>query len=284
MRLGIGSYTYGWDSGTYGPELTRNRTHLSAFDLIDRAAAYGLPVVQMVVKPALDEMSDDELGRLAAYAREKGVEVETGTTGSDPERLSRWLRVSRMLGAGLMRTLFADSSPGLKDEKSRLGEILPEFRKAGVSIAVENHERYSYRELLALLDGLDNSGVGVCLDTVNSLGRGEGTWEVANALLPRTLSLHIKDYTATRGGTDMGFTITGTITGEGRLDIPALLTAMNGHRPEVSVILEQWTPITRSVEHAIREQERWAETGVAFLKAELRRLELEPSPTKKLKG
>ena len=39
MRLGIGSYTYGWHSGTYGWELTQDRPHLTAEDLLDPHAS-----------------------------------------------------------------------------------------------------------------------------------------------------------------------------------------------------------------------------------------------------
>jgi hypothetical protein len=67
----------------------------------------------------------------------------------------------------------------------------------------------------------------------------------------------------------MGFAVTGAVTGRGRLDIPRLLAAMNRHNPEVGVILEQWTPISDTVEDAIREQEGWAEKGVAYLKQAL---------------
>lgn len=264
MRLGIGSYTYGWASGVYAPGLTTHLPRLSARDLIDRAAGYGLHLVQMVVRPALDELDDAEIAGLASYARRRGVTIETGTTGSDPVVLRRWLRVSRALGAPLMRTIFTDASPGLERERKNLREVLPAFREAGIAIAVENHERYSCDELLALLDDL-GEGVGVCLDTVNSLGRGEGVREVIEALLPRTISLHVKDFRAVRGETDMGFTIAGAITGEGCLDIPALLAGMKRCNPEVGVIIEQWTPLTGSVADTVVEQERWADTGVAFL-------------------
>ena len=40
MILGIGSYTYGWASGTYGPELTREQDRLTAAGLI--AVFYGI--------------------------------------------------------------------------------------------------------------------------------------------------------------------------------------------------------------------------------------------------
>ncbi len=265
MKLGIGSYTYGWHSGTYGWELTRDHPHLTAQTLIERAAAFGVPVVQIVLRPALDEMDPVELADVRALAKARHVDIEVGTSGCDPAVLRRWLTVARALDARLMRTIFTQPSPGLAREEARLREILPEFRQAGVALAVENHETSSFCELRHMVDAIGDPHVGVCLDTVNSLGRGEGVWEVAEALLPVTINLHVKDFTVTRGGTDMGFTITGAPTGRGRLEIPRLLERMRDHRPDVSVILEQWTPLTGTMEAAIAEQERWAAEGVPYL-------------------
>ena len=55
MQLGIGSYTYGWSSGTYGSDDSQqaNLKYLTAYDLIDKAVALDVPVVQLCVKPDL---------------------------------------------------------------------------------------------------------------------------------------------------------------------------------------------------------------------------------------
>lgn len=265
MRLGIGSYTYGWHSGTYGWELTQDRPHLSAEQLIERAAQLGVPLVQIVLRPALDALDDAALARVRALAEARGVEIEVGTTGSDPAQLRRWLHAARVVNARLMRTIFTEPSPGLREEEAKIREVLPDFRQAGCALAIENHETSSYQDLRRLVDGLDDPLVGVCLDTVNSLGRGEGVWEVAEALLPVTLNLHVKDFTVVRGGTNMGFTVTGAPTGTGKLDIPRLLARLHGYRPGASVILEQWTPQIGTIENSIAEQERWAEAGVPYL-------------------
>jgi len=266
MRLGIGSYTYGWHSGTYGWELTKDRPHLTAEDLIERAARFGLPVVQIVLRPALDEMDDTALQRIRALAEARRVEIEVGSTGSAPAQLRRWLRAARAVNARLMRTIFTQPSAGLARETAQLREVLPEFRQAGVALAVENHETSSCHDLRRLIETVGDPNLGVCLDSVNSLGRGEGVWEVADVLLPFTINLHVKDFTVTRGGTDMGFAITGAPTGTGQLDIPRLLARLHGYRPDASVILEQWTPLGASIEAAIAEQESWAVDGVRFLK------------------
>jgi sugar phosphate isomerase/epimerase len=206
------------------------------------------------------------LARLRALADRLGVEIETGTSGSDPQILSGWIQAGRILGSRLMRTIFTKPSAGLAREKAQLLEILPELRSANMALAIENHETTSCRELRDLIEAVDDPLIGGCLDPVNSLGRGEGTWEVVEALMPVTLNLHVKDFTVTRGSTDMGFTVTGARTGEGQLEIPRLLERMRAQRPDVSVILEQWTPLTGSIDEAVLEQERWAVDGVTRLR------------------
>jgi sugar phosphate isomerase/epimerase len=54
--------------------------------------------------------------------------------------------------------------------EGRLREVLPEFARAGVSIALENYEAYATRELAELVARIGSSHLGICLDTVNSFG------------------------------------------------------------------------------------------------------------------
>jgi len=266
MRLGIGSYTYGWASGTYGWQMSRDIEHLSAADLIDRAARLGVEIAQVCVRPSLHEMSSEHLARLRRYAEERDIQLEIGTTGSDPDNLLAYLEIAGTLGATLVRTIFTDASPGLERERDRLAQIAPAYEREQIHLAIENHEMYGYRDLADTLAQLSCPYIGVCLDTVNSLGRGEGVEEVTAALLPFTACLHVKDYTVIRGDTDMGFTIVGTPAGDGKLDVPDQLARLREVNPQASVILEQWTPFAESIEHTIELQERWAEQSIAYLK------------------
>jgi sugar phosphate isomerase/epimerase len=246
--------------------MTRDWEHLNAQQLIDKAVELGVTLVQICVRPALHEMDRDDLAELHGYASGKGVRIEVGTTGSDPEQLLRYLQIAKTLKAPLVRTIFPQASPGLSRERSRLTEVAAEYEREKVHLAIENHEMYGYRELIELLETLATPHVGVCLDTVNSLGRGEGVEEVTQALLPFTVCLHVKDYTVVRGDTDMGFTVVGAPAGEGKLDIPDQLSRLKEANPEASVVLEQWTPFADTIEQTIRLQEQWAKQGIGYLK------------------
>lgn len=271
MRLGIGSYTYGWSSGTYGSDETQRIgfKYLTAHDLIDKAVALEVPMVQLCVKPDLASLSTDELRAIRRYAEDHNKTLEIGTVGSDPEHLIRFMEIAETLDAHLIRTIFTRASAGLADECRNIRQIAGEFALRQVYLAIENHEAASFLDLQSLCQEIDNEFVGVCLDTVNSLGRGEGVREVATALMPYTKCLHIKDFTVVRHKSDMELTITGTAAGEGKLDIPAQLALLKRYSPEASVILEQWTPLLDNLNETVQLQEKWAQSGIDYLKASL---------------
>ena len=268
MRLGIGSYTYGWTSGTYGSNISQSEAfqYLTAYDLIDRAVVANIPVVQICVKPDLGAMTTDELKALRQYAIDNNKEIEVGTVGSDPQHLLKFLVIAETLSANLVRTIFTNPSHALKDEHTQIAKIADQYAEKQVYLAIENHETSSFLDLQALCQDIDNEYIGICLDTVNSLGRGEGVREVTEALMPFTKCLHVKDFTVVRHKSDMELTITGASAGEGKLDIPAQLQLLNQYCPEASVILEQWTPLQETLDATVQLQEQWAEAGIKYLK------------------
>ena len=56
FRLGISSYTFAWAIGVPGHPTP---SPLSAFDLLERAAEYGVGVLQIADNLPLDRMSDE---------------------------------------------------------------------------------------------------------------------------------------------------------------------------------------------------------------------------------
>jgi len=111
--------------------------------------------------------------------------------------------------------------------------------------------------------------VGVCLDTVNSLGAGEGTEYVVNLLSPYTVNLHIKDFEIKRVSHQMGFTILGTPSGKGDLDIPWLISKIKVFNPDISAILELWTPPEADIEDTVVKENNWALQSIEYLKQHL---------------
>lgn len=266
MRLGISSYTCTWAVGVPGSEPERP---LFAEGLIDRAVELGASVVQIADNLPLDRLSPSEQAALAGHARQHGVRIEVGTRGSAPDHLRRYLEIARRLHSPLLRTLvdLGDDRPSPGEAAERLRAVVPDLETADVTLAVENHDRLTARQLLDVVRASGSDRVGVCLDTVNSFGALEGPEVVIAALAPHTVNLHVKDFAVMRLGHQMGFAVEGRPAGEGRLDIPAVLAALrHAGRGDISAIVELWTPPAATLTETLAREAEWARRSVAYLR------------------
>jgi sugar phosphate isomerase/epimerase len=133
-------------------------------------------------------------------------------------------------------------------------------------VQMGNNDRCPCRVLRDVIEAVGSERVGVCLDTANSLGAGEGIQEVAEVLAPYTVNLHIKDFTIERLPYLMGFTVSGRPAGDGMLDVPELLQQLQPHGRCRSAILELWTPPEENIEDTVRKEATWASASLQYLK------------------
>lgn len=265
MKLGIGSYAYVWAVGVPGWPAARP---LTVDDLLDKAARLGTPVLQIADNLPLDALSDTELRRFACRARGCGVVIEAGTRGIRPEMLLPYLRIAAELGSPILRTLIDSPShaPGEDEVVAALRRLAPELKAAGVTLAIENHDRFKAVALRRMVERAESEWIGVCLDTANSLGCGEGIEHVLATLAPLVVNLHIKDFTARRLPHNKGFVIEGCPAGRGLVDIPALLAALGAAGRDVNAILELWPPPEPDISASIEKEEAWVEESIRYLR------------------
>jgi 3-oxoisoapionate decarboxylase len=266
MRIGIGSWTYGWSIGVKGyPSPVKPFT---ALDLLSRASDFGIGLVQIADNLPLDRLPKPELAELKQRAAEWNIELEIGTTGVVPEHLLRFLELARYLRVRLVRSLLSDthSLAYLPQATAWLREVLPAFEDANVCLALENYERYTSRELARLVQEIDSPCLGVCLDTVNSLGAMETPQAVVDELAPFVRSLHVKDFRIERVESRMGYSVTGCPVGDGMLNVDWLLAQLRAAGSAPNMIIELWTPYCGSVEKTIALEQEWAARSVSFLK------------------
>ena len=209
---------------------------------LDAAARSGAEVVAQVPLDAPVDLDD--------------VVTDLGTSVCGPlrERLAACLTDS------------AGDEPTPKEVVSRLRAFLPEFERAGVKLALENHDRFSSRTLAAIIEQAASEHVGICLDTVNSFGALEGPEVVVETLAPYALNLHLKDFTIERVSSQMGFVVTGSPAGEGRLDLTRVLECLRTAGRDVNAILELWPPFGPTLEDTITREREWVETSVRNLR------------------
>ncbi len=267
MRLGISSWTYPWAFGVHGFAAPPEPLTLSG--LLDRASALGVGVVQIADNLPLHKLEAAELRDARDQARSLGLTLELGTRGVEPAQLLHYLDLAVDFSAVLLRTLThsPESKPSLEQAEQWIRDVLPEFESAGVVLGLENYERHSCRDLAALVRRLESRHVGICLDTVNSLGALEPPECVAEILAPLTVNLHVKDFRIERVPQMMGFTVTGMPAGEGMLDIPRLLSKVGHGNTRMSAILEQWPPPQESIEATVALEREWGELGVRYLRS-----------------
>jgi sugar phosphate isomerase/epimerase len=136
----------------------------------------------------------------------------------------------------------------------------------GLTLGIENHDRLPVKILRRILEDAGSERIGVCLDTANSLGAGEGLETVLAALASFTVNLHIKDFHVERVPHLMGFSVSGRPAGAGFLDLPAVLEQLTPFQRCHTAVLELWTPPESRLEDTIARESAWAGQSVGYLK------------------
>jgi sugar phosphate isomerase/epimerase len=265
MQLGISSYTYPWAAGIPGYEPPEP---LTALGLLDKAAALGVSVVQICDNMPLDRLTRPGLDDLKKQAADNGLLIEVGTRGSAPEHLLAYLDLAQRLGSSIVRVVVdtADDQPSDYEVVRRLQTVAPRFGEAGVALAIENHDRFSADTFGEIVEMLHVPHIGICLDTANSFGAGEGWTDVTVGLASYVVNLHIKDFVIRRVSHQLGLTIEGRPAGQGQLDVPWLLQTLEDAGRDPNAILELWTPPEANLEDTIRKEDEWARESITYLR------------------
>jgi sugar phosphate isomerase/epimerase len=266
MKLGIASWTVPWAIGM--PGYPKPPAPLTPTGLLDKAKALGVSIVQIADNMPLDQLRDAQLDELRSAAQSRDLTIEAGTRGVEPAHLRRYLDICVRLDARILRTLShtSTSKPTIEQVAAWMRDVLPDFERAGVAIALENNEAHTVSEYAWLVREMASPSLGICMDTANSLGRPETLDRVVAELAPYTIVLHVKDYDIHRIDTRMGFHVVGRPAGDGKVDFPLVFGALKMHKRSPSIILEHWPPFAESIEKTIQLEEEWVERSLAFLR------------------
>ena len=266
MKLGLSSYTFTWAVGVKG--MPTGNT-LTVYDLIDRTAAHELEILQIADNITPGKLSDYDLEEIRRYAHKKGIMLELGGRGLTPGHTMQCLAAAERLNSGILRMVIDDAGfePDIYSVISIIRELVPELKSRNIKLAIENHDRFKAREFEMIIQSVGSEMAGICLDSVNSMGAGEGFETVSEILIPYTINLHIKDFSITRVPSKMGFIIEGRPAGKGMLNIHELLGKISATGLCQSAIIELWTPPEKSIEETVIKEEKWAEESIQYLKS-----------------
>jgi 3-oxoisoapionate decarboxylase len=266
VRLGISSYSYAWGIGVPGYPLPPSP--ITPEGLLERAEALGVRVVQFADNLSLDRLSDADLAAVRQSAVRRQIDVEVGTCGIDPANLHVHLRLAQFFKSPVVRVVLDTSNhhPTPDEAVTTLRSLLPAFERAGIWLAIENHDRFRSATLAEILERIDSAYVGICLDTANSLGCMERAETVLEVLGPQTVNLHIKDFEIFRPRHHKGFIIEGRPAGQGQLDIPRLLGRLRALGRDPNAILELWPPPEADSTASAAKEENWAAESIRYLR------------------
>ncbi len=263
MKIGISSWTYTWNLGVAGFPQPKNP--MNVFSLLDRAHELGVDVLQIADNLPLEAMSEDDLCLLANRAKELGISIETGTKGVRPEKILPFLKIAKMLGSDIVRTLVHDEKgcPSLEQAEQYLRDMLPTLKDLNLTLAIENHDFFAVKQLRDLVESIGDPHIRICLDPVNNLAQGESSNDVLLALGEYTVNFHCKDYTITRKPSNLGFDVVGCAVGDGLLNTPKWAEYFADKN--MSFVVELWTPWQEDIEKTCELEDLWARKSMEFL-------------------
>lgn len=248
-RLGVCIYALGVRSRV---ERSRgNRDFADPVALVEYCHGLGAGGVQT----PLGVRDDDYTGRLRSTAERYGMFVEgiAGLPGDDTaaERFDAELRTAKRAGAAVVRVVML---PGRRYEQFHSADAYrqavrkgirsleraePIAARHGVRLALENHKGQRLPERLELLRRFSSEHLGACVDVGNSFALLEDPLEVVKAYAPWAAAVHLKDQ-AVREYQD-GFLFADAPLGDGFLDLPAMVAALEEANPAVQFCLETIT-------------------------------------------
>lgn len=278
-RVGIGSFAfrYAIGRGEFQPPKP-----MTAMDFLSEAHQLGFGGVQLCENLGYSSLSDDELLEIKNKADRLGLFIEIGMRHLTPENLSRHLEIAEILSSRFLRMVLGPQQPSpeadpeaLREKSTRiLLDALPQFKRQGVTVGIENNFDLPSEYLVRIAKDVDDEHVGLILDTTNCIGFIERPQETLQIFQPHILSVHLKDYAIRR--VEAGFIMTGTTLGEGWLDIDGLLRAILESNQVQSIIMEMCT--RREDQHTVEETLAWEreaiEKSASFLQETLERINL----------
>ncbi len=264
MKIGLGTYALAWSIGVPG-RVPENPMDIMGF--LQFASNLGFELVQIADNLPLEHLSETELLEIKKQALHRGISLEIGTRGLTLENVRNHIRIAGILGAHLLRIVIDQKGyePKLPEVHTMLRQIIPLLEQSNIRLAIENHDRFKAREFREIIDRAKSPLVGICLDSVNSIGADEGFETVFEILSPVTINFHLKDYTIKRKPHMMGFDISGTPAGQGILPIRNVVNMLETIGRCHSMILELWPAPEADIESTITKEHEWVRESARYL-------------------
>jgi sugar phosphate isomerase/epimerase len=158
--------------------------------------------------------------------------LDGGRSPGAEDDLGRWIEAAARLGQPVMRiTAGSPASRGTEPAADLVARLVAPLTRAadraaavGLALALENHGDLRAGDILELLERVDRSNLGVCLDNVNLVRVGDEYLEGIAALGPFAHLVQLKDCLA--GDPTIPGGPVCTAIGEGSLDLETQLAVL----------------------------------------------------------
>ncbi|MTH46870.1 sugar phosphate isomerase/epimerase family protein [Intestinirhabdus alba] len=258
MKTGLSTYAYFWRMSEKVPR------PMSLYEAIDDSRRLGATVFQICDYPPIADRSAAELAQLARYAQQAGITLELGTRSVTPQHLQRYLAIACELECALLRTMIAAGTAPV-DAQRGVESVLPRFEQQGVALCLETYEQVATDDLITLVQAVDSSRLGICLDPANCVASLESPAEVVAKTAPYVLNWHVKDFAFSRRDGWVGFTLAGCPLGEGLLRYDEIWQRLQPIERGINQIIEHWLPWQGDGESTCRAEAAWSEHNMRYL-------------------
>lgn len=263
MNVGLSTYAFFWQWQSV------NETPLSLAGMLEQTAAWGAGRFQICDYPLIETCDAAGLDRIRSQAQRLGIALELGTRGLRPEHLRRYLHLADRLGVQLIRSMVnsADHRPRVNEAIGLLGTTMPDFERAGVTLALETYEQVPVDTLVKIVTTVGSPRLGVCLDPANGVAALEHPVRTIDVTAPYVRNVHVKDFAFTREDGWVGFTLAGCPLGEGLLDYEHLFAAVRPDLHGISQIIEHWLPWQGDLATTVRVENEWTRHNLHYLRS-----------------
>ncbi len=245
MRLNFtvygSQYTYGW--------LPEGSSLIGAEAFLAEAKRRGFSGAELSHR-MLDGLNDVELRAICATADSNGLELILSAFGTQSDFLVEQIRRAKLIGAATVRTVVGGAQYGgdrrafaggkwqsfMQEVQDSFDLVVKQATKAGVALAVENHQDVNSEDLLGLCHHYESDYFGVVLDAANPLAVVEHPIDFALDVMKYLKYVHLKDYWIF--WSDEGYRLVRCPVGAGDVPLKELIALLRQHGKAFSASLE----------------------------------------------
>jgi sugar phosphate isomerase/epimerase len=264
MSIGVGTYAFFWQWHASAAQ------PLTLAEMITKAASWDVTLFQVCDYPLLEDYDEAALAELHRHAEERGVQLELGTRGVQPEHLARYLHMAEALDVTLVRSMVnsGDHRPTTDEAVRLLQQVMPAYEAAGVTVALETYEQVPVRDLVRVVEEVDSAALGICLDPGNCVAALELPVTTVELTAPHVRNIHVKDFAFSRRDGWVGFTFAGRPLGEGLLDYRHLVDTVQADQRGLNQIIEHWLPWQGDSVTTIQTEDQWTLHNLSYLRSQ----------------